>query len=88
LVTDPVLVETGVMMAPTRCRQLQVLERVIDRYEGEIATRFKRHPEQHLFAHLPGAGSVLKPRLLVAFGTDRERYADAQSLQELRGSRR
>jgi len=85
LVTDPVLVDTGVMLVQALCRQLQVLQGTIDRYDKEIAALFKQHPEKDLFAHLPGAGPVLKPRLLVAFGTDRDRYADAQSLQELGG---
>ena len=38
-----------------------------------------------LFAALPGAGSILAPRLLVAFGEQRERYASAAQLQQYAG---
>src|SRR3954452_24066183 len=34
-----------------------------------------------LFASLPGAGAVLAPRLIVAFGTRRDRYQDAYEMQ-------
>lgn len=39
------------------------------------------HPETSLFAKLPGAGAVLQPRLIVAFGTQRDRYASASEVQ-------
>ena len=34
-----------------------------------------------LFGSLPGAGPVLVPRLIVAFGTRRERYDNAYQMQ-------
>ena len=34
---------------------------------------------------MPGAGSILAPRLLVAFGEQRERYASAAQLQQYAG---
>src|SRR3954452_5470019 len=34
-----------------------------------------------LFASLRGAGAVLAPRLIVAFGTRRDRYQDAYAVQ-------
>lgn len=38
-----------------------------------------------MFATLPGAGAVLAPPLLVAFGEQRERYADAAAMQKYSG---
>ena len=38
-----------------------------------------------LFGDLPGAGPALAPRLLAAFGTDRERFQSAGELQTLSG---
>jgi transposase len=38
-----------------------------------------------LFGSLPGAGPVLMPRLIVAFGTQRERFASAEEMQRLSG---
>src|SRR5947209_1387977 len=37
------------------------------------------------FDALPGAGAVFAPRLLVAFGEQRERYASAEELQKYAG---
>jgi transposase len=38
-----------------------------------------------LFRNLPGAGPVLAPRLLAAFGEDRERYHSASEIQQYAG---
>jgi transposase len=42
-------------------------------------------PDYRLFSALPGAGSILAPRLLVAFGEERQRYASAAQLQQYSG---
>ncbi len=43
------------------------------------------HPDASLFRALPGAGAAMAPRLLAAMGSDRERLADAQEVQQLSG---
>lgn len=43
------------------------------------------HPEGTLFRSLPGAGPVLAPRLIIAFGTDRGRFEFAAVVQRLSG---
>ena len=48
-------------------------------------TFVKDHPEERLFASFPSAGPVLVPRLIAAFGTQRDRYATATDLQSLSG---
>src|SRR6266849_2124425 len=56
--------------------------------EGVIAPhalRAQSHPDFPLFEALPGAGPVFAPRLLVAFGEQRERYASAAALQQYAG---
>jgi transposase len=47
-----------------------------------IAQRAQRHPDFPLFQALPGAGPVCAPRLLVACGAPRDRYAAAADLQQ------
>ena len=42
-------------------------------------------PDYPLFRALPGAGTALAPRLLVAFGEQRERYASAAEFKEYTG---
>ncbi|MBV7331377.1 transposase [Chloroflexi bacterium TSY] len=45
-----------------------------------------QHPDQHIFASLPGAGQLLAPSLLVKFGEDRKRFPSPMSLQSLAGT--
>jgi transposase len=43
------------------------------------------HPDFFIFESLPGAGAALAPRLLAAFGSQRERYANAEEVQAYTG---
>jgi len=43
------------------------------------------HPDAAIFASLPGAGPTFAPRLLAVFGSNRERWPDAASLQQYLG---
>jgi transposase len=54
----------------------------LDRRIGEVVAT---HPETSLFDSLPGAGKALVPRLIVAFGTRRERFASAGEMQRYSG---
>lgn len=55
-------------------------------YDAEIERLFLLHADSTRFAHLPGAGKRLAPRLLAEIGDDRSRYADATGLQALAGT--
>jgi transposase len=80
LTTDSVIIDVSVLQVQGLVAQLRGLQKHIATLEAEIATVFAAHPEVALFRELPGAGKVLAPRLAAAFGTDRTRYADAESL--------
>ena len=55
------------------------LDRVdLDRKVEEAAAA---HPDFFIFESLPGAGAVLAARLLAAFGSQRERYTNAEQVQ-------
>jgi transposase len=43
------------------------------------------HPDFFIFDSLPGAGAVMAPRLLAAFGSQRERYGNAAEVQAYSG---
>jgi transposase len=64
---------------------MATLREEIAKVDQRIAKVTAEHPEGTLFASLPGAGPALLPRLLVAFGTDRNRYDSASQLQCLSG---
>ena len=57
----------------------------ITRFDEAIAELAPKHPDYALFASLPGAGPSLAPRLLVAFGEQRERFNNAAELQKYSG---
>ena len=73
-------------------RKAQILVAVIQTLGEQIAILERRidevvaiHPEAKLFGSLPGVGRVMLPRLIVAFGTRRERYESAQEVAEFSG---
>lgn len=65
--------------------QLRVALESIKRYDQDIAACAAQHPDYDLFSSLPGAGPSLAPRLLVAFGEQRERFASAAEIQQYAG---
>jgi len=60
--------------------QLRYLLVSINEYDLEIARRFKKHEGHDLFNALPGAGPVFGPRLLAAFGSNRDRFQSADEV--------
>lgn len=64
---------------------LDLALRSLRRYDEEIAHLAPQHPDYELFRSLPGAGQHLAPRLLVAFGEQRERFASAAEIQKYAG---
>jgi transposase len=65
--------------------QLRVTLQAIDRFDQEIAHLAPTLPDYPLFQGLPGAGPHLAPRLLAAFGEQRERFQGADQLQKYAG---
>ena len=65
--------------------QLALTLQSLRRYDEEIAALAPQHPDYELFRALPGAGPHLAPRLLVAFGEQRERFASAAEVQQYAG---
>jgi transposase len=64
---------------------LRVTLAAIKRFDEEIAELAPQHPDYALFDALPGAGPSLAPRLLVAFGEQRDRFNSAAELQRYAG---
>ena len=52
----------------------------------ELTGLFEQHPDQPIFASLPGTGELLAPALLSKFGDDRARFPTPASLQALAGT--
>lgn len=81
LTEDPAVVVPQQLLVAALVAQLRVTLQAIQRFDAEIATVAATSPDYALFAALPGAGAALAPRLLAAFGEQRERYANAGALQ-------
>jgi transposase len=61
-----------------------LLEGIAD-LDERIEEAAAAHPDFFIFESLPGAGPVLAPRLLAAFGSQRERYRNADEVQTYSG---
>ena len=78
---DAAVLEGEALVALRWVVLLQTLREQIVVLDQRIAQLVQEHPEGALFASLPGAGPALVPRLLVAFGTQRDRYPTAYNMQ-------
>jgi len=85
LTEDASVIEPLTLLVKTWVQQLKILLFSILTFDLEIEKLFSAHPDASLFAALPGAGPHLAPRLLVAFGDDRDRYQSAQDLLRYAG---
>ena len=65
--------------------QLRQILITIHQYDLEISKQFKHHSDFKIFDSLPGAGPVFGPRLLAAFGSNRDRFQTADELNRLSG---
>jgi transposase len=70
---------------PRLVEQLRAVLQAVARFDRAIAQLAVTRPDYALFSTLPGAGPVLAPRLLAAFGDQRERYPHAAAVQQYVG---
>lgn len=80
LTQDPAILEVHPRMVQIWIRQLQFLQQSIGELEQQITAHMQVHSEAFIFNSFPGAGEVLAPRLLIAYGSDRSRF-DARLMQ-------
>jgi transposase len=85
LTTDEGVIAPNVLLVHALVAQLRVTLQAIADFDKAIAQRAQDHPDFPLFDALPGAGAVFAPRLLVAFGEQRDRFTSADELQKYAG---
>ncbi len=85
LTTDEAVIVPYRLQALTLVAQLAVTLESIRQYDDEIAALAPQHPDYALFDVLPGAGPSLAPRLMVGFGEQRQRFANAAEVQKCTG---
>ncbi len=85
LTTDEGIITPTALLVQALVSQLRVTWQAIDAFDDAIAQHAQSHPDFPLFNSLPGAGAVLAPRLLAAFGEPRERDTSADELPQYAG---
>jgi transposase len=78
---DQAVGEACVLITRSLVAILATLRAQIAMFDERIAELVATHPDAALFRSLPGAGAALVPRMIVAFGTQRERYQSAYEMQ-------
>lgn len=73
------------LLAESLAKVLQTLQSQLDEYRRRITAAFRAHPDHDVFGGLPGAKTVLAPRLLAELGSVREEYPQADSLMSQAG---
>jgi hypothetical protein len=82
---DAAVIRPAVTMTRTAVDLIATLRAGISELEQQIATTTSGLPDFGIFDSFPGAGPALAPRLLVAFGSYRDRYTSAADVQKLSG---
>lgn len=85
LTEDTGVIEPYSLLVHALIEQLRATLKGIAQFDAAIAARAPTHPDFHIFASLPAAGPVFAPRLLTAFGEQRERFPSANDLQRYAG---
>ncbi len=85
LTRDDALITPSAMAAKLLANQIQQAQKTIKEFDAKIDQAMKQHPDAHLFTNLRGAGNALAPRLLCAFGSQRNRWEDADNLASFSG---
>ena len=85
LTTDPALIEPARDLVLAFAGMLRPLHQAIARFDKQIEQAMDQHPDAPIFRSFPGAGPVLAPRLLVAFGSNRDRFDQAADVAQFYG---
>lgn len=82
---DPAIVEPSVLMVHSLLPLITALREGIAKLQQACEKVFAAHPDAGIFASFPGAGPVMAPRLLVAFGSCRDRWDRVEDFQPYTG---
>jgi hypothetical protein len=85
LTLDQAILISGRLKAQRLARQILALHPIIINYDKRIGELFASHPDAKIFRSFPGAGPILAPRLLCAFGSDRSRWKHSLDIATFSG---
>jgi transposase len=81
LTRNQALIRPRARYVQTLVRQIRELRKSIAEFDEQLRQQATDHPDNDLFRSAPGAGEVLAPRLIAAFGSDRDRYESPEEIQ-------
>jgi transposase len=85
LTTDAAIITPARLLVAALAGMLKPLHKAVAQLDKEIEQAMDQHPDAAIFRSFPGAGPALGPRLLVAFGTNRDRFEKAADLAQFYG---
>ena len=85
LTSDPAIIEPLSMVCKMLARQIEISRKTIKAFDLQIDKSLKSHPDGELFTSLRGAGPTLAARLLCAFGSQKDRWPNADEIASLSG---
>jgi len=84
-IRDRAVIEAKSTVVKVIVQLIRSLREGIANLDERIEEAAATHPDFFIFESLPGAGAVLAPRLLAAFGSQRERFGNAGEVQTYSG---
>lgn len=85
LTSDPAVIEPARALVSALAAMLKPLHQAIGLLDKQIELAMDQHPDAAIFRSFPAAGPALAARLLVAFGTNRARFASAAEVAQFYG---
>jgi len=82
---EPALIAPSAQYVRALAKQLKDLNESIKQLDTSLEEIFASHADNDLWKSFPGAGTVLAPRLAIAWGSDRSRYQSAEDMQTYSG---
>ena len=84
-IRDRAVIEATSTLVKVIVQLIRSLMEGIANLDEKVEEAAATHPDFFIFDSLPGAGAALAPRLLAAFGSQRERYSSAREVQSYSG---
>jgi transposase len=85
LTTDTAIICPNHQLVLALAGMLRPLHQAISRLERLIEQAMDEHPDAPIFRSFPGAGPALAPRILTAFGTNRDRFEHSDQVAQFYG---
>lgn len=85
LTSDAAIIEPLSIVCELLAKQIEASCKTVQAFDQQIEEALKKHPDGKLFTSLRGAGPTLAARLLCAFGSQKDRWKDADELAAFSG---